>query len=143
MELRNATLADFDIVFDYIEKLWTYNTYDKAQIDKVYREVLADANSFAFVLEDGGEIVGFCHGAYFNTFWLSGQTCYLSSIISDPTKRKRGYGTILMDHAVKLAKDRGCRAVVLDSGMPRVEAHSFYESYGFEKSCLGFDLILD
>lgn len=142
MEIRTATLADFDLAFDYIEKLWTYNTYDRDVIAKVYREVLDNENDFAFFLFDEGKPVGFCHGTFFNTFWLSGQTCYVSSIITDPTLRKRGYGRVLMDHAKALATARDCHAIVLDSGMPRVEAHTFYEIYGFEKCAYCFELKL-
>ena len=142
MEFKNATMADFDVAFDYIEKLWTYNTYDKEVIRKVYADVLADENSFAFFLMDGDEYHGFCHGAYFNTFWLSGMTCYVSSIITNEDERGKGNGVKLMDHAKELAKERGCKALVLDSGMPRTQAHRFYEIYGFEKSCYGFDYYL-
>ena len=52
MEFKTATMADFDVAFDYIEKLWDYNTYDKDVIRKVYADVLADENSFAFFLMD-------------------------------------------------------------------------------------------
>ena len=135
MEFKTATMADFDVAFDYIEKLWTYNTYDKEVIRKVYADVLADENSFAFFLMDGDTYHGFCHGAYFNTFWLSGMTCYVSSIITNEDERGKGCGVKLMDHAKELAKARGCKALVLDSGMPRTQAHRFYEIYGFEKSC--------
>ena len=127
MEFKNATMADFDVAFDYIEKLWTYNTYDK---------------EVAFFLMDGDQYHGFCHGAYFNTFWLSGMTCYVSSIITNEDERGQGNGVKLMDHAKELAKARGCKALVLDSGMPRTQAHRFYEIYGFEKSCYGFDYYL-
>ena len=105
MEFKNATMADFDVAFDYIEKLWTYNTYDKEVIRKVYADVLADENSFAFFLMDGDEYHGFCHGAYFNTFWLSGMTCYVSSIITNEDERGKGNGVKLMDHAKELAKE--------------------------------------
>ena len=143
MPFKTATMDDFDIAFDYIEKLWTYNTYDREAIRKVYSEVLADDNSFAFFLvDDAGKTHGFCHGAYFNTFWLSGMTCYLSSLIVNEGERGQGYGTMLMDHARDLAKARGCKGIVLDSGMPRTEAHAFYEHYGFDKSCYGFDYYL-
>ncbi len=142
-EIRNCMPEDFDLVYDYVEKLWTYNTYDRDTIFKVYHEVLENENDFAFLLFDEGLPVGFCHGAFFNTFWLSGQTCYVSSIISNPELRKRGYGSLLMDHAQTLAKARGCRAIVLDSGLPREEAHRFYESYGFERCALCFELKLD
>ncbi|MDL2268344.1 hypothetical protein LJC46_10265, partial [Desulfovibrio sp. OttesenSCG-928-G15] len=66
--IRNATMEDFDLAFAYIEKLWTYNTYDRDVIRKVYAEVLDNENDFAFFLFDEGEPVGFAHGAYFNTF---------------------------------------------------------------------------
>ena len=130
MEFKTATMDDFDVAFDYIEKLWDYNTYDKEVIRKVYADVLADEDSFAFFLMDGDTYHGFCHGAYFNTFWLSGMTCYVSSIITNADERGKGYGVKLMDHAKELAKARGCKALVLDSGMPRKQAHRFYEIYG-------------
>ena len=32
----------------------------------------------------------------------------------------------MVDHVKKLAKARGCKAIILDSGMPRKAAHTFY-----------------
>ena len=29
MKFKKATMEDFDAAFDFIEKLWSYNTYDK------------------------------------------------------------------------------------------------------------------
>lgn len=140
--IRNASIEDFDLAFDYIKKLWTYNSYDKDVILKVYKEVLENENDFAFFLFDEEKPIGFCHGTFFNTFWLSGQVCYVSSIITNQEVRKKGYGRQLMDHAKELAKIRGCNAIVLDSGNPRVDAHAFYESYGFENCAYCFELKL-
>ena len=143
MKIKPAELTDFDVAFEYIKNLWTYNTYQKGPTRQVYEQVLNDENSFAFfLLDDDDGYHGFCHGVYFNTFWMTGMTCYVSSIITNQEDRGKGYGVRLMDHAVELAKERGCKAVVLDSGMPRAEAHRFYEIYGFERSCYGFDLML-
>jgi GNAT superfamily N-acetyltransferase len=143
MEIRHATPEDFELAFDYIEKLWTYNSYDRAVIAKVYREVLDNENDFAFFLFDGDKPLGFCHGTFFNTFWLSGPSCYVSSIITNADARRKGYGRRLMDYAKKLAEARNCHAVFLDSGMPRTEAHKFYEIYGFEKCAYCFELKLE
>jgi GNAT superfamily N-acetyltransferase len=142
MEFRNAAAEDFDLAFDYIEKLWDYNTYDKETIRRVYQEVLDAKDAFIFFLYDGGKPRGLCHGAYFNTFWLSGMTCYVSSIITNAEDRKKGYGTKLMDHAKDLAKERKCKAIVLDSADFRTWAHSFYEDYGFDGGAKCFDLML-
>lgn len=142
MEIKNATLEDFDIAFEFIEQLWDYNTYQKEEVLEVYKEVINDKNSFAFFIIEDGIYCGFCHGDYFNTFWMAGLTCYVSSIMTLPAYRGKGYGIQLMDHAKKLAKERHCKAMILDSGLPRLKAHQFYEKYGFEKSCYGFELLL-
>ena len=142
MEIRKAAAEDFDIVFDFIEKLWTYNTYDREEIRKVYMDVINDECSFAFLLWDEGICRGMCHGDYFNTFWMSGLTCYVSSLITREEDHGKGYGVALLDHAKKLAKQRGCKAITLDSGLPRTGAHGFYEHYGFEKSCYGFEMMI-
>lgn len=142
MEMKQAELSDFDIAFAYIQKLWTYNRYDRQTVYEVYQKVLSDENSFAFFVLDEGAYRGFCHGDYFQTFWMSGLTCYISSIITNEEDRGKGYGVALMDHAVNLAREKHCRAVILDSGFPREKAHAFYEKYGFEKSCYGFEMPL-
>lgn len=142
MEIRKASAEDFDVVFDFIEKLWTYNTYDREEIRKVYMDVINDERSFAFLLWDEGICRGMCHGDYFNTFWMSGLTCYVSSLITRETDRGKGYGVALLDHVKELAKQRGCKAITLDSGLPRTGAHGFYEHYGFEKSCYGFEMMI-
>lgn len=142
MEYKTATLDDFDVAFNYVEKLWTCNSYDRDTLFEVYKRVLDSQDSFAFFLMDGDQYKGFCHGVYFDTFWMSGRTCYVSSIITNSDERGKGYGIRLMDHAKELAQDKGCKALILDSGFPREDAHRFYEKYGFEKSCYGFELIL-
>ena len=40
IQFKNASLDDFDIAFDYIEKLWTYNNYDKMAVLDVYKRVI-------------------------------------------------------------------------------------------------------
>lgn len=143
MEIRNGRLEDLDLAFDYFEKLWSSNTYDKEIIRKVYKEVLENNDNFFFFLFDKGKARGLCHGAYFNTFWLSGETCYVSSIITNPEDRGKGYGVKLMEHAKKLAEERACKGMVLDSGISRKEAHRFYEIFGFEKCAYCYLLTLD
>lgn len=139
----NAAESDFEAAFRFIRQLWSYNSYDRTIVREVYRRVLQNPDSFAFfALDEAGEAVGFCHGDYFDTFWMSGRTCYISSLITDEKHRNRGCGTAMLDHARGLALQRGCRAVILDSGFPRQEAHRFYEHYGFEKSCFGFEMSL-
>ena len=84
MQIKAATMEDYNIAFDYFEKLWTFNTYDYEETKKVYEKVLADANSFVFfALDDAGNYHGLCHGSYIETFWMTGCTCYVASLITN------------------------------------------------------------
>lgn len=143
MEFIKARPQDFEIAFDFIQQLWSYNTYDRGQTQAVYQRVISHPNSFFFFAVEDGVYKGMCHGDYFDTFWMAGPTCYLSSLYVVPEARGKGYGTALINETKRLARARGCRAIILDSGLPREAAHSFYQGYGFEKSCYGFELALD
>lgn len=142
MEFRRAAPEDFEKALPLIRSLWDYNTYEEDPTRAVYERIVQNPECFAFFLEDRGETLGFCHGDYFDTLWMCGLTCYVSGIITKKEYRCRGFGRAMMDHVKDLASARGCKAIILDSGMPRHEAHAFYESYGFEKSCYGFELKL-
>ncbi len=103
----------------------------------------ADANSFVFfALDDAGNYHALCHGSYFETFWMTGCTCYVASLITNKEDHGKGYGTFLLDYLKEKSKEKDCKALILDSGLPRVEAHGFYEHYGFAKNCYGFQLVL-
>jgi len=140
--IKNATESDFEVAFEFIEKLWTYNNYDKETIKRVYLQVIENKDDFMFFLIENDEYIGFAHGTYFNTFWMSGQTCYLSSIITSSKRRRQGYAHKLMDHVKELAVERGCKAIILDTGFARTDAHSFYEKYGFEKAAYCYEFKL-
>ena len=142
MEFKKATIDDFPIAFEFIEQLWSYNTYNKEEVFTVYKEVINNPNSFAFFLIDNNAYKGFCHGDYFTTFWMTGLTCYISSLITRKEERQKGYGHAMLDKAKEMAIAKNCKAIILDSGLPRENAHKFYENYGFEKSCYGFELAL-
>ncbi len=105
MVIKQATEQDFAYAFSFIEKLWDYNVYDKETVKSVYKEVLADDKSFAFFLcDEKGNYCGFCHGSFFPTFWMSGSTCYLASIITDEKYRGMGYGRLMVDHVKEVRR---------------------------------------
>ncbi len=52
--------------------------------------------------------------------------------------RRKGIGTMLMKHAVKVAKEKGARMLVLETQSCDVPAIDFYLEFGFE--LIGFDV---
>jgi len=52
--------------------------------------------------------------------------------------RRKGIGTLLVDHAVKLSERRGARMLVMETQSCNVPAVNFYLKHGFE--LVGFDV---
>ena len=76
MKIKNATIKDFDTAYEYIKKLWDYNTCDYETTKEAYEKVLQAENSFEFIaIQDAGTFHGFCRGESFKTLSMSGLTC--------------------------------------------------------------------
>jgi GNAT superfamily N-acetyltransferase len=56
----------------------------------------------------------------------SGRTLYVDDLVTDETRRSRGYGKAMLDWLQTHARDAGCATFSLDSGTHRQEAHAFY-----------------
>lgn len=52
--------------------------------------------------------------------------------------RRKGIGTLLMNHAVKIARERGARMLVLETQSNNASAIDFYLDFGFE--LIGLDV---
>ena len=72
---------------------------------------------------------------FFSTLWMCGKKCCRSETITKESERGKGIGKKLPGYFIEeTAKSAGCRAIILESCIPRTSAHRFYESSGFEKS---------
>jgi GNAT superfamily N-acetyltransferase len=79
---------------------------------------------------DGEQIAGLAlFRVYENTFL--GQHLYVDDLVTDEGLRSRGVGKALLDFLSGQARERGCKAVTLDSGTQRERAHAFYFREGF------------
>ena len=68
-----------------------------------------------------------------------------SAVVEDvgvlPTMQSKGVGKLMMEFALKYAKEKGCYKMSLSSNLRREKAHQFYESLGFKKH--GFSFLMD
>ena len=59
-----------------------------------------------------------------NTY--SGRELYCDDLVTDEALRSTGVGHALIDYMEKIAIDRACDCLTLDSGTQRHQAHKFY-----------------
>ncbi len=57
---------------------------------------------------------------------------YISNIAVDPEFRSQGIGTCILENALKLAEDSGCRKVILNVTLNNERALEFYKKFGFK-----------
>ncbi len=103
----------------------------------------ADPNQYLAVAEDGGALVGtlqltFIPGLSHQGSWRA----QIEAVRVAPARRGDGLGTYLIDWAIGMARERGCRMVQLTSNAGREDAHRFYTRLGFAPSHVGFKLSL-
>ncbi|MGI8805895.1 MAG: GNAT family N-acetyltransferase [Thermoleophilaceae bacterium] len=93
-------------------------------------------------LFDGGEcravagfrvLTSFAHGRYL----------YVDDLVTGERWRSRGYGERLEGHLRAVAREEGCEAIRLDSGVARRRAHRFYFRRGYAIESFNFGRRLD
>lgn len=85
-------------------------------------------------IKEGEELVA-CIGFRVLTTLAWGKILYIDDLITKEKKRGKGYGKILLDHVVQIARERLCKEVHLDTGYARHAAHKVYLKQGFEFNC--------
>jgi len=92
----------------------------------VSRVQVQQAQGFQLVAaEDGGQVVAVA-GFRILEVLATGRTLYVDDLVTDDTRRSRGYGKVMLDWLQDYAREQGCETFSLDSGTHRQEAHAFY-----------------
>lgn len=69
---------------------------------------------------------------------FQGRRFYIDDLVADQAERSRGFGGRLLDWCEARARDRGCGALALESGVQRQRAHNFYFRQGMTIITFGF-----
>lgn len=80
---------------------------------------------------DGDQLLAVC-GAWVATKLWCGRYLEIDNIVVHPGRRGEGAGTLLMQAMEKLAIERDCRILVLDSYASNTASHRLYHRLGFE-----------
>jgi Acetyltransferase (GNAT) family. len=80
-------------------------------------------------LEHEGTVAAVAGFRTMHVLW-SGKTMYVDDLVTDEAMRSRGFGEVLLDWLMDLARNEGCETFSLDSGTHRHQAHAFYFRQG-------------
>jgi GNAT superfamily N-acetyltransferase len=104
------------------------------------------ADKMRCVFRDGGEmcvavradrVVGVAVFREFENTHI-GRRFYVDDLVTDESERSTGAGRALIEYLEKVARERGCPGLDLESGTHRTRAHRFYFREGFFITAFSF-----
>jgi GNAT superfamily N-acetyltransferase len=81
-------------------------------------------------MERAGSVVAVAGYRIYTNLFL-GKNLYVDDLVTSAGSRSKGYGQVLIGWLRDKAREAGCRALHLDSGTQRGQAHKFYFNHGF------------
>ena len=107
---------------------------------KTLKEMISEGYILAFIEQDNKAVAAV--GFRYLQFLHIGRHYYIDDLSTLPEQRGKGYAGQLLDFVIEKAKANGYKAVTLDSGYHRVEAHRLYLNKGFTLSSHHFSKII-
>jgi GNAT superfamily N-acetyltransferase len=143
---RLAEGADFDSVTALLEELGrprvTEETRDACRT--MYERHLTDDGTAHLVAEhDDGAVVGFCSLHFRDRLNYTTPEAWVPDLIVTETARRQGAARALLEEAERLARERGCWLLSLESAHHRREAHMLYAAFGMADEAKAFAKPLD
>ncbi len=123
------SLDEISQSFDLFAELYPDNLKDKKSFSEMLESQKKEGFHLIGIIDDN-KIVA-CINFQITTLIPIGKVMYVSDLVTKEKYRKKGYGTTLLNYAVKFAKENGCKQIQLNCNYNNHKAHKFYMNYGF------------
>jgi GNAT superfamily N-acetyltransferase len=133
VKVRQARAEDFERVTELLEILGrdVVTPGTEAECRRVYDAQVAEQGSGPLVVEDdAGAVIACCSLHFRPRLNRPHPDAWIPDLVVDPAARRQGAGRALLTEAERLARERGCWQLTLESGYQRTEAHLMYEAFG-------------
>jgi ribosomal protein S18 acetylase RimI-like enzyme len=103
-----------------------------------FRAIDGDPNHDLLLAVDGPQVLGFLQLSFLpGLTYQGGWRAQVEGVRVSASQRSQGIGRALVEHAVALARQKGCRLIQLTTDQARPEALRFYEKLGFRATHVG------
>lgn len=142
MEIREVREADFEALTRLIGELGRpqLTESNRGSLRRVFDILRSDPSAVFLVAEADGELIGTIRVQIRDRLNFANPEAWISDFIVTEKHRGRGVGRTLLRHTIRVAQERRCVRLLLESGYQRVHAHALYLSEGFVDSGKAFTL---
>lgn len=124
--IRPLETIDQDHVFELFSQLRT-----RKPVPFDAKKFIDNQNCHCMVVETDNKIIGFGALIIYSTP-SKGRVAHIEDIVVDTSYRGRGYGRLIIEELIKIAKKENVSEIDLTSKRIRTDARKFYESLGFK-----------
>lgn len=136
--VEQATLEDLPRLTDLLVGLFERQpdfTPNRLKQMRGLRLILENpARGRIFVLREHGKILGMVNLLFTISTAEGGLVMILEDLVIDPKNRGHGYGSILLEHALRYAKEKDFARITLLSDRSELESQKFFRQYDFVES---------
>ena len=134
MEIRRLTGADVPSLLRLYRQLSPEDEFPTADTAvEIWRQIEGQESIIYLGAVEAGEVVSTCFLAIIPNLCHGGQSiCLVENVVTDAAHRRHGLGRQVLEEVVRIAREKGCYKVMLQSAAYRKGAHRFYEEFGFD-----------
>ena len=134
MTIRKTGTADLSGLLRLYGELNPEDDYSATEkFRNILKAIVADPLLPVFVLETDGEIASSCYLNIIPNLSRGGRPyAVIENVITAAKHREKGFGSLLMKHALEYARLQDCYKVMLLTGRKEENVHRFYRSLGFD-----------
>lgn len=84
----------------------------------------------------GEEVLGLLSFSFRPSLFHAADSCMIDELVIEPGARNQGIGAVLLDDAIRRAREHACAEVSLSVMTSNVAARRFYRRHGFESEAV-------
>ena len=140
MKIEMATTSDIPTLCTLLDYLFSQEIEFKSNHETQSRglEMILNNNNIGniFVAKKNKTIVGMVILLYTVSTALGERVALLEDMVVSPNEQELGVGSMLLDHAVKYATEKGCKRITLLTDKMNIRAQKFYKQHKFNRSSM-------
>ena len=145
--IRKATETDIPIILGLLFELGRPKPKEDNDVEKFRKKVknyLSNTDKQILVGEiDDVEIIGMISVIFLHRLNRINFEMYIPELIVKEKFQGKGLGTELINACMKIARNKKCHRIRLESGNQRRDAHKFYKRLQFKQTAISFTRKLD
>jgi GNAT superfamily N-acetyltransferase len=148
MILTKAIHSDIPELVELLNALFEqeveFDPNSEAQRKALSKIILDPRIGIVLVARDHEKILGMINLLFTESTALGSKVALLEDMVILSQSRGEGIGSKLVDYAIAVAKQEGCKRITLLTDLENIKAQSFYQKQGFVKSKMTpYRLLLD